>query len=79
MPSRLPGDVDRGPPVRPDAAFQVALARAYLGRANAETRRDVAGGLAAVRTARAALAAAADATSASTVCEINDWLAAHGH
>ncbi|HSS00227.1 MAG TPA: hypothetical protein VLM79_24385 [Kofleriaceae bacterium] len=61
----------------PDAAFQVALARAYLGRAKVETRRDVLGGLAAVRSARAALAAAADATHASTVGEVDDWLSAH--
>jgi eukaryotic-like serine/threonine-protein kinase len=61
----------------PDAAFQVALARGYLGRANVETRRDVAGGLAAVRSARAALAAAADATNTDTVREFDAWLAAH--
>ncbi|MGH2901146.1 MAG: tetratricopeptide repeat protein [Solirubrobacteraceae bacterium] len=44
----------------PDAAFSVILARAYLGRASVETRRDVAGGFAAVRAARAELAAASD-------------------
>jgi hypothetical protein len=63
----------------PDAAFQVALARAYLGRAHVEGRRDVAGGLAAVRSARAALAAAADATNAGTVRELDAWLAARAH
>jgi hypothetical protein len=61
----------------PGAAFQVALARAYLGRANVETRRDVVRGLAAVRSARAALAAAADPTNAGTVRELDAWLAAH--
>jgi eukaryotic-like serine/threonine-protein kinase len=63
----------------PGAALQVALARAYLGRANVETRRDVAGGLAAVRSARAAFAAAVadDASSAGTVRELDAWLAAH--
>jgi len=61
----------------PDEAFQVALARAYLGRAQVETRRDVAGGLAAVRSARAALAAAADPTNTGTVRELDAWIAAH--
>ncbi|HMG23892.1 MAG TPA: tetratricopeptide repeat protein, partial [Kofleriaceae bacterium] len=60
-----------------DEAFEVALARAYLGRAQVETRRDVVGGLAAVRSARAAMAAAADATNAGTVRELDAWLAAH--
>src|SRR4029079_11916904 len=41
----------------PDAAFQLALARSYLGRANVETRRDVGGGLAGARSPRAALPA----------------------
>jgi len=59
----------------PDEAFVVALARAYLGRAQVETRRDVVGGLAAVRSAR--VAAAADATNAGTVRELDAWLAAH--
>lgn len=63
----------------PDAAFQVALARAYLGRAKVETRRDVVGGLAAARSARAALAATADATNAGTVRELDAWLVAHAH
>jgi tetratricopeptide (TPR) repeat protein/tRNA A-37 threonylcarbamoyl transferase component Bud32 len=63
----------------PDAAFQLALARSYLGRANVETRRDVGGGLAGARSARAALAAAADATNADSVRELDAWLAAHAH
>jgi tetratricopeptide (TPR) repeat protein len=61
----------------PDSAFQVALARTYLARAKVETRRDVAGGLAAARSARAALAAAADPTNAATVRELDAWLAVH--
>jgi tetratricopeptide (TPR) repeat protein len=63
----------------PASAFQVALARAYLARANVETRRDVVGGLAAARSARAALAAAPDASNAGTVGELDAWLAAHAH
>jgi tetratricopeptide (TPR) repeat protein len=63
--------------VTPDEAFQVALARAYLGRAKVETRRDAEASLAAVRSARAALATAADATNADTVRELDAWLAAH--
>jgi tetratricopeptide (TPR) repeat protein len=63
----------------PATAFQVALARAYLGRAKVETRRDMVGGLAAARSARAALAAAADATNTETVRELDAWLAAHAH
>jgi tetratricopeptide (TPR) repeat protein len=61
----------------PDAAFSVILARVYLGRASVETRRDVAGGLAAVREARAALAAASDPTNADVVGDVDAWLAAH--
>src|SRR5947209_8505600 len=60
-----------------DDAFQVALARAYLGRAQVETRRDVVAGLAAARSARTALAAAADASNADSVRELDAWLAAH--
>jgi len=61
----------------PQDAFQLALARAYLGRASVESRRDVAGGLAAVRSARAKLATLAEATNAAAVRELDAWLAAH--
>ena len=67
--------------LKTDEAFPQALARAYLGRAQVETRRDVAGGLAAVRSARAGLAAAAasDAGNAAALREIDAWLAAHAN
>jgi tetratricopeptide (TPR) repeat protein len=65
-------------PSYPTDAFEIALARSYLGRVRVETRRDVAGGLAMARSARTALAAASDATNAEDVRELDAWLAAHG-
>jgi tetratricopeptide (TPR) repeat protein len=59
-------------PARPGDASDVALARAYLGRALVETGRDRAGGLAMVRAARPAIAA--DPTAATALHEIDDWL-----
>src|SRR6185503_13186284 len=62
----------------PQATFQLALAHAYLGRVRVESRRDLAGGLAAVRSARAKLAAAtAAASDVADVRELDAWLAAH--
>jgi tetratricopeptide (TPR) repeat protein len=59
-------------PARPGDASDVALARAYLGRALVETGRDRAGGLAMIRAARPALAA--DAASAEVLRQLDDWL-----
>lgn len=59
-------------PARPGDASDVALARAYLGRALVETGRDRAGGLAMVRAARPAIAA--DPTAAAPLRELDDWL-----
>jgi tetratricopeptide (TPR) repeat protein len=56
-------------------AFEVARAKGYLGRALVETRRDVAGGLAMVRAARPAIAAAHD--GAEELALLDRWLAAH--
>jgi len=60
-------------PVSPGYAPEVALARAYLGRAQVEARRDVAGGLAMARAARPAIAA--DPNSAGDLRELDAWLA----
>jgi tetratricopeptide (TPR) repeat protein len=60
-------------PASPDDAMMITIARGYLGRARLETRRDVAGGLAMVRAARAALASDRDA--AEDVRDIDSWLA----
>jgi tetratricopeptide (TPR) repeat protein len=54
--------------------FEVARAKGYLGRALVETRRDVAGGLAMVRAARPAVAAAHD--GAEELALLDRWLAA---
>jgi tetratricopeptide (TPR) repeat protein/tRNA A-37 threonylcarbamoyl transferase component Bud32 len=59
-------------PARPGDALQVALARAYLGRALVETGRDRPGGLAMIRAARPAIAA--DATAAAVLRELDRWL-----
>jgi tetratricopeptide (TPR) repeat protein len=59
-------------PAQAGDAVQVALARAYLGRALVETGRDRAGGLEMIRAARPAIAA--DATSAEVLRELDDWL-----
>jgi tetratricopeptide (TPR) repeat protein len=56
-------------------ALQLARAKAYLGRARVETGRDVPGGLALARTARAALAALPD--GADDFRALDRWLAAH--
>jgi len=63
-------------PAEPEDVVDVATARAYLGRARVETRRDVAGGLAMVRAARVAIAT--DDGRVETVRELDRWLAAHG-
>jgi tetratricopeptide (TPR) repeat protein len=55
--------------------FEVARAKGYLGRALVETRRDVAGGLAMVRAARPAIAAAHD--GAEELALLDRWLQAH--
>jgi tetratricopeptide (TPR) repeat protein len=55
--------------------FEVARAKGYLGRALVETRRDVAGGLAMVRAARPAIAAARD--GADELALLDRWLQAH--
>jgi tetratricopeptide (TPR) repeat protein len=55
--------------------FEVARIKGYLGRALVETRRDVAGGLAMVRAARPAIAAAPD--GAEELALLDRWLAAH--
>ena len=55
--------------------FEVARAKGYLGRALVETRRDVAGGVAMVRAARPAIAAARD--GADELALLDRWLAAH--
>ena len=57
----------------PRYADQVALARSWLGRAQVEARRDVAGGLAMARAARPAIAA--DPNSAGDLRELDAWLA----
>jgi tetratricopeptide (TPR) repeat protein len=57
----------------PGYADQVALARGWLGRAQVEARRDVAGGLAMARAARPAIAA--DPNSAGDLRELDAWLA----
>jgi len=56
-------------------AFEVARARAYLGRALVETRRDVAGGLAMARAARPEIAASKE--GADELHRLDAWLAAH--
>jgi hypothetical protein len=63
-------------PADPEDVIDVAMARAYLGRAQVETRRDVTGGLAMVRTARVVIAS--DQGRAATVRELDRWLATHG-
>ncbi|HEY0478361.1 MAG TPA: tetratricopeptide repeat protein, partial [Kofleriaceae bacterium] len=60
-------------PVGDVPARRIALARYSLGRALAETGRDVAGGLAMVRAARAGLAA--DKRAADYLHELDRWLA----
>jgi tetratricopeptide (TPR) repeat protein len=54
---------------------QLAVAMSWLGRALVESRRDVHGGLAMARTARAALATAPGA--ADDLAVLDRWLAAH--
>jgi tetratricopeptide (TPR) repeat protein len=61
-------------PAVPENAVDVIHAQYYLGRARVETRRDVAGGIALVRAARAGLAS--DVWSTELVREIDAWLAA---
>jgi tetratricopeptide (TPR) repeat protein len=56
-------------------AFEVARAKAYLGRALVETHRDVAGGLAMARAARPAMVDSPD--SAQELVFLDRWLAAH--
>jgi tetratricopeptide (TPR) repeat protein len=56
-------------------AFEVARAKAYLGRARVETGRDVAGGLAMARAARPGIAASAD--GAEELRMLDRWLAGH--
>jgi hypothetical protein len=56
-------------------AYEVARAKAYLGRARVETRRDVAGGLAMVRAARPEIAAAPEGVD--ELARLDRWLAAH--
>jgi tetratricopeptide (TPR) repeat protein len=60
-------------PADPSGALEVAGARAALGQARVETRRDVAGGLAMVRAARALLVT--DPVGADAIVEIDRWLA----
>jgi tetratricopeptide (TPR) repeat protein len=62
-----------GLPAKPSDAFQVAVARAYLGRARVETRRDVAGGLAMIKAARSTLAT--DDEGLRVLRELDRWLA----
>src|SRR5262249_9134049 len=54
--------------------FELARAKAYLGRARVETRSDVTGGLAMARAARAAIAASLD--GADELRMLDRWLAA---
>jgi len=61
-------------PTTAEDESDVVHAQYYLGRARVETRRDIAGGLAMVRTARATLAT--DPWEAELVREIDAWLAA---
>ena len=63
-------------PTIPDDSSEVIYAKYYLGRARIETRRDIAGGLAMVRAARAEMAP--DPWSADIVRELDAWLAASG-
>jgi len=56
-------------------ASEAAQAKAYLGRALVDTRRDVAGGIAMARAARPAIAAAPD--SVEELRRLDRWLAAH--
>ena len=65
-----------GAPTAPEDAADVLRAQYYLGRAHVETRRDVTGGIAMVRAARAALAADADFRNTELAGEIDAWLAA---
>jgi tetratricopeptide (TPR) repeat protein len=57
--------------------FEQAKAKAYLGRARVETGRDVNGGLAMARAARATIAAAPD--GAEELRWLDRWLATHAH
>jgi tetratricopeptide (TPR) repeat protein len=63
-----------GVPADARDARDVAIGRAYLGRAQVETGRDARGGLAKIRAARAAIAASAGGDAA--VRELDLWLAA---
>lgn len=56
-------------------SFEQAKAKAYLGRARVEIRRDVAGGLAMARSARAGIAATSD--GGDELRALDRWLAAH--
>jgi tetratricopeptide (TPR) repeat protein len=62
-------------PTIPDDSSEVIYGKYYLGRARVETRRDIAGGLAMVRAARAEMAP--DPWSADILRELDAWLAAH--